>query len=60
MRCPSCGTKNTATPVIDSRKKKDGEIIWRRRECGNCKQRFTTNERVIEKYLIAKTVGKKA
>lgn len=42
MRCPFCGTENAK--VIDSRDTADGYQIRRRRECLNCKERFTTFE----------------
>ena len=46
MRCPFCS--NLDNKVIDSRLSKDGDIIRRRRECLDCKKRFTTYERVEE------------
>lgn len=42
MKCPSCGNSNDR--VLDTREQKDGQSIRRRRECLNCKTRFTTNE----------------
>ena len=42
MRCPYCGADDSK--VIDSRPTEDGEKIRRRRECLNCKKRFTTYE----------------
>ncbi len=44
MRCPFCGTENTK--VIDSRPADDSSSIRRRRECDQCKKRFTTYEKV--------------
>lgn len=44
MKCPFCGEINNK--VIDSRLGKDGRMIRRRRECLNCKKRFTTYEKV--------------
>jgi len=44
MRCPFCGTENTK--VIDSRPTDDNSSIRRRRECDQCKKRFTTYEKV--------------
>jgi len=32
--------------VVDSRLAAGGTVTWRRRECDNCKRRFTTYERV--------------
>jgi transcriptional repressor NrdR len=43
MHCPRC--KETDTAVVDSRLAEDGRAIRRRRECGECKHRFTTFER---------------
>ena len=42
MRCPFCSTEETK--VIDSRLVSDGYQVRRRRECGNCHERFTTFE----------------
>ena len=42
MKCPYCGEVDSK--VIDSRPTEDGEKIRRRRECLNCKKRFTTYE----------------
>lgn len=42
MRCPFCGA--TDTRVIDSRLSGDGSQVRRRRECGECKERYTTFE----------------
>ena len=49
MKCPYCGYEESK--VIDSRPADDGERIRRRRECLNCKKRFTTHE-VIESVPI--------
>lgn len=46
MKCPYCGTDNDR--VVDSRSMADGDCIRRRRECLECKKRFTTYERVEE------------
>ena len=46
MRCPFCGEDNDR--VIDSRVSHDGYAIRRRRECVDCKRRFTTYERIEE------------
>ena len=43
MKCPYCGEVDSK--VIDSRPTEDGEKIRRRRECLNCKKRFTTYEK---------------
>ncbi len=42
MRCPFCATEETK--VIDSRLASDGYQIRRRRECSQCRERFTTFE----------------
>ncbi|HTP42199.1 MAG TPA: transcriptional regulator NrdR, partial [Nitrospiria bacterium] len=39
MRCPFC--EKLDNKVIDSRLSNDGESIRRRRECLECKRRFT-------------------
>ena len=50
MRCPYCN-KDT-TKVTDSRLSLSG--IRRRRECLQCKQRFTTYERVQNSHFVVK------
>ena len=42
MRCPFCQSKDTR--VIDTRVTDEGSTIRRRRECTECKRRFTTLE----------------
>lgn len=42
MHCPFCGTLDTK--VIDSRLVAEGASVRRRRECTECKERFTTFE----------------
>lgn len=42
MRCPFCGAQDTR--VLDSRLANDGDQVRRRRECVQCKERFTTHE----------------
>ncbi|MCR9294050.1 MAG: transcriptional regulator NrdR [bacterium] len=49
MICPYCSSDNDR--VTDSRACEDGRAIRRRRLCNNCKQRFTTYERV-EQYAL--------
>ncbi len=44
MKCPYCHHEDTQ--VTDSRLASDGEVVKRRRQCKNCKRRFTTFERV--------------
>jgi transcriptional repressor NrdR len=46
MRCPYC--RNDNDRVIDSRSSQDGFAIRRRRQCLNCKERYTTYERLDE------------
>lgn len=46
MKCPFC--ENIDTKVIDSRPTEEGQAIRRRRECDNCKKRFTTYEKIEE------------
>jgi transcriptional repressor NrdR len=48
MRCPYCGQDNDR--VLDTRIQKEGEVIRRRRECLNCKGRFTTVETLMLQY----------
>jgi len=48
MKCPFCNSHNSR--VIDTRDIPDG--IRRRRECAECKQRFTTYERVANINLL--------
>ena len=50
MRCPYCKAKDSR--VIDSRDISGGDSIRRRRECVNCKRRFTTYERVEAAALV--------
>lgn len=53
MLCTKCG--NTDTRVVDSRTSDDGRTVRRRRECENCKNRFTTYEKIeIMDLLIEK------
>lgn len=50
MKCPFCSEDDSK--VIDSRPTDDGHAIRRRRECGACKNRFTTYEKVEEIPLV--------
>ncbi|MEA4927020.1 MAG: transcriptional regulator NrdR [Syntrophomonadaceae bacterium] len=50
MLCPYC--QEAESKVINSRSSEDGAVIRRRRECGACKRRFTTYERVEERPLL--------
>lgn len=49
MKCPYCGFEENR--VIDSRASKDGLSVRRRRECVECRKRFTTYE-YIEKSPV--------
>jgi transcriptional repressor NrdR len=44
MKCPFCHEDNDR--VLDTRPSDDGVAIRRRRECLDCKRRFTTYERI--------------
>jgi transcriptional repressor NrdR len=58
VRCPFC--QDPENKVIDSRESHEGAVIRRRRECLQCKRRFTTYERVEELYpLIVKKDGRR-
>jgi transcriptional repressor NrdR len=50
MKCPFCGAASSHIRVIDTREVTDG--IRRRRECEQCKQRFTTYERIASLNLL--------
>lgn len=50
MKCPFCESFNTK--VIDTRSSEDGKAIRRRRECIDCKKRFTTYERYDYNSII--------
>jgi transcriptional repressor NrdR len=54
MKCPYCHYEDTQ--VTDSRLAEDGSAVKRRRQCRNCKRRFTTYERIER---IGLTVVKK-
>ena len=53
MQCPHCGLGKHK--VIDTRDR--GETIRRRRQCLDCKQRFTTYEHVAPSLLVSKRDG---
>ena len=50
MRCPACG--HVDSKVVDSRQSDDGVTIRRRRECLDCRTRFTTFERLEPAALL--------
>lgn len=49
MRCPKCSCEDDK--VIDSRAVQEGAGVRRRRECLNCRHRFTTYEGIIQAEL---------
>lgn len=56
MKCPYCDYHESK--VIDSRPTDEGQSIRRRRECMECKKRFTTYEKIEEvPILIIKKNG---
>ena len=58
MRCPFCA--NEETQVKDSRPTEDNSAIRRRRCCPECKQRFTTFERLqLREMTVLKGGGRK-
>lgn len=58
MRCPFC--QHADDRVVDSREGGDGDVIRRRRECLECKRRFTTYERIdIVMPMIVKKDGRR-
>lgn len=58
MLCPYC--KEMDSRVVDSRLANGGAATWRRRECDQCKRRFTTYERVeLVLPAIVKKDGKR-
>jgi transcriptional repressor NrdR len=57
MKCPFCGAQDK-DHVLDSRPIREGEAIKRRRECDNCRGRFTTFEEIEElRLMVIKTSG---
>jgi len=50
VRCPACSSDDDR--VVDSRTSDDGATIRRRRECLECRRRFTTYERIEEVPLV--------
>lgn len=58
MNCPFCNTHETQ--VLESRVIEDGQGLRRRRECGKCGKRFTTQESVKSCVLwVIKKDGKR-
>jgi len=50
VKCPACGKDDDK--VLESRTIGDGSAVRRRRECNDCKARFTSYERVEEKPFV--------
>jgi transcriptional repressor NrdR len=58
VKCPYCGGREEK--VVDSREGKEGLVIRRRRQCGQCKRRFTTYERIEEiQFMVVKRDGRR-
>ncbi|MBM4288813.1 MAG: transcriptional repressor NrdR [Deltaproteobacteria bacterium] len=58
MRCPYC--RSTKTRVANSRLSREADAIRRRRECLDCKRRFTTYEKVEDiTPLVIKKDGRR-
>jgi transcriptional repressor NrdR len=57
MHCPFCDAEKESLKVIDSRTCEGGRSIRRRRQCLQCKKRFTTYERIEDPIRL--TVIKK-
>jgi transcriptional repressor NrdR len=58
MKCPFCG--HLHDKVVDSRESKEGDAIRRRRQCLDCKRRFTSYERIDEiPYMVVKKDGRR-
>ena len=58
MKCPFCG--HPEDKVVDSRESREGEAIRRRRQCLECKRRFTTYERIDEiPHMVVKKDGRR-
>ena len=58
MKCPFCSKEDTR--VLDSRESAEGMVIRRRRECPQCRHRFTTFERIEQLVpMIVKKDGRR-
>lgn len=58
MRCPFCSNNNDK--VVDSRESRDGITIRRRRECLDCRRRFTSYEQIEDiPYMVVKGDGRR-
>lgn len=49
MNCPFCAEHDNQ--VLESRSVEEGKALRRRRECNKCGKRFTTYEKVNERFL---------
>jgi transcriptional repressor NrdR len=56
MQCPYCSAEDTR--VVDSRPAEAGRAVRRRRECGECANRFTTYERSEITPVVRKRDGR--
>ncbi len=58
MKCPFCGFAESK--VVDTRVSAAGDVIRRRRECDECKGRFTSYERVEDIFpAVVKKDGRR-
>ena len=59
MRCPFCNADRDR--VIDSRASEAGKVIRRRRQCNECRRRFTTYERLEDtaRLTVVKRDGRR-
>jgi transcriptional repressor NrdR len=58
MKCPFCG--HLEDKVVDSRTARDGISIRRRRECLECKKRFTSYEKIEDvQPMVVKKDGRR-
>ena len=58
MKCPYCG--HSEDRVLDTREQKEGEVIRRRRECLQCRSRFSTVEMLSLSYpFVVKKDGRR-
>ena len=58
MRCPACGHDDDK--VVDSRSVRDGQAVRRRRECSECRTRYTTYESIEQTpVLVIKKDGRR-
>src|SRR5207302_10671948 len=56
VKCTYCG--HLEDKVVDSRESREGDVIRRRRECLDCRRRFTSYERIDEiPYMVVKKDG---